>query len=246
VKLEGKSAIVTGASRGIGRAVALRLAREGASVAVIYAGSEEKAAQTCDEAIGLGAPRARAFRCDVGVFEETKAVVLAVREAFGSVDILVNNAGVTRDGLAVAMKEAAFDAVINTNLKGAFNMIRHCGPIFVKQRGGKILNISSVAGLTGNAGQANYSASKAGLIGLTKTVARELASRGICCNAIAPGLIRTDMTASLSDDGKIASAIPLGRAGTPEEVAELAMFLCGPDSDYITGEVIRIDGGLAM
>jgi len=161
---------------------------------------------------------------------------------FGTIDILINNAGVTRDGLIMTMKEEAFDSVIDVNLKGAFNMIRHCAPFFVKKRSGKIINISSVAGIMGNAGQVNYSASKAGLIGLTKSVARELAPRNICCNAIAPGFIETDMTEGIGEGNPLMAAVPLGRVGLPEEVAELAAFLCG--AGYITGEVIRIDGGL--
>jgi 3-oxoacyl-[acyl-carrier protein] reductase len=242
--LSGKVAIVTGASRGIGRAIALRFARAGADVAVVYAGSDGKADEVCKEASGFGV-RAGMFKCDVGDFGAVKETVDAVAGLFGTVDILVNNAGVTRDGLIIAMKESAYDAVMDTNLKGAFNMIRHCAPIFVKRRGGKIVNISSVAGITGNPGQSNYSASKAGIIGLTRTVARELASRSVCCNAIAPGLIETDMSEKIREDGRILSAIPMGRAGLPEEVAELALFLSGRVSDYITGEVIRIDGGLA-
>ena len=160
-------------------------------------------------------------------------------------DILVNNAGVTRDGLVFSMKEEDFDKVVDTNLKGCFNFIKHCYPGFVRKRAGKILNISSVCGIMGNAGQANYSASKAGVIGLTKAVARELAGRGICCNAIAPGLIETDMTEGL-DKTALLSSIPLGRAGKPEDVAALALFLAGPGGDYITGEVIRVDGGMAI
>ncbi|MDR1589609.1 MAG: 3-oxoacyl-[acyl-carrier-protein] reductase [Oscillospiraceae bacterium] len=242
--LEGKTAIVTGASRGIGRAIALRFARAGASVAIIYASDADRADEVRREAAGHGV-RAAAYRCDVSDFEAVKNTVNSVCEFFGTIDILVNNAGVTSDGLIVAMKEQSFDRVIGANLKGAFNMIRHCSPVFVRRRSGRILNISSVAGLSGNAGQANYAASKAGLIGLTKTVAREFASRGICCNAIAPGFIATDMTAAL-DSGKITQSIPLGRAGRPDEVAELALFLCGDGAAYITGEVIRIDGGLAI
>ena len=169
-----------------------------------------------------------------------------MKKAFPSVDILVNCAGITRDGLVAMMKEDQFDAVVNTNLKGTFNMIRQCTPIFMKNRHGKIINISSVAGLMGNPGQANYAASKAGVVGLTKSVARELASRNVCCNAIAPGMIQTDMTASFSEDDAIVQQIPLGRMGKPEEIAELAAFLAGNGSDYITGEVIRVDGGLAI
>lgn len=242
--LKGKVALVTGASRGIGRAIALKFAALGADLAVIYAGNEEKAREVCLAAQELGV-RAEAFRCDVSDFDAAKKTVDAVKSALGSVDILVNNAGVTKDGLILSMKEEAFDMVVDTNLKGAFNMIRHCAPIFLKKRSGKIINIASISGLIGNAGQANYSASKAGLIGLTKSVARELASRNVCCNAIAPGFIQTEMTENLEDSPLLAS-IPLGRMGMPEEVAELAAFLAQDVSNYITGEVIRIDGGLAM
>ncbi len=242
--LNGKVALVTGASRGIGRAIALRLASLGADIAVIYAGNEEKAGEVCLAARALGV-RAEAFRCDVSDFGAAKQTVDAVKNALGTVDILVNNAGITKDGLILSMKEESFDLVLDTNLKGAFNMIRHCSPIFVRKRGGKIINIASVSGLMGNAGQANYSASKAGLIGLTKSVARELASRNVCCNAIAPGFVQTEMTESL-EGAPLLAAIPLGRMGTAEEVAELAAFLAQDGSNYITGEVIRIDGGLAM
>ena len=188
--------------------------------------------------------RAEAFQCDVTDFAAVKETVEAVKKSFDTIDILVNNAGITRDGLIMAMKEEAFDDVIDVNLKGAFNMIRHCTPIFVRKRSGGIINISSIAGIIGNAGQANYSASKAGLIGLTKSVARELASRNVRCNAIAPGFIETDMTAGIGPDNPLMASIPLGRPGLPEEVAELAAFLCG--ASYITGEVIRIDGGMAI
>lgn len=242
--LNGKIALITGSSRGIGRAIALKYASLGADIAVIYAGNEEKADEVCALAREMGV-RARAFRCDVADFDGVKRTVDAVKTALGPVDILVNNAGVTKDGLIASMKEEAYDLVLDTNLKGAFNLIRHCTPMFLKKRGGKIINITSVSGLMGNAGQTNYSASKAGLIGLTKSVARELASRNICCNAIAPGLIKTEMTENL-DGSALLGGIPLGRAGTPEEVAELAAFLAQDSSNYITGEVIRVDGGLAM
>lgn len=241
--LDGKTAIITGASRGIGREIALKLASEGADIAVLYAENASKAAEVCSIAAASGV-RAESYQCDVSDYMASKAVVDEVKTSFGTVDILINNAGITRDCLIATMKEAAFDDVMNTNLKGAFNMIRHCASIFIKNRGGKIINISSVAGVIGNAGQANYAASKAGLIGLTKSVAREFASRNVCCNAIAPGFIETGMIEGLSPDNPLLRAIPMGRAGRPEEVAELAAFLCR--ADYITGEVIRIDGGLAI
>jgi len=241
--LHKKIALVTGASRGIGKAVALKLAELGADVAVVFAGNADQAGAVCEAARKYGV-RAEAFQCDVSDFEAAKATVEAVKKTFGAVDILVNNAGITRDGLIISMKEEAFDDVIGVNLKGAFNMMRHCSAIFVRQRGGKIINISSVAGVIGNTGQTNYSASKAGIIGLTKSAARELASRNICCNAIAPGFIKTDMTEDIGDGNSLMKSIPLGRIGLPEEVAELTAFLCG--ADYITGEVIRIDGGLAI
>lgn len=243
--LNGKVAIITGASRGIGRAVALKFAELGADIAVIYAGNEEKAQEVVNKAREYSV-RAEAFKCDVSDFSAVKETVEEVKKMLGTVDILVNNAGITKDSLIMSMKEEAFDSVVDINLKGAFNMIRHCCPIFVRKRSGKIINISSVAGLLGNPGQANYSASKAGLIGLTKSVARELASRNVCCNAIAPGFIRTDMTENISSDNPLMASIPLGRIGLPEEIAELAAFLAQDYANYITGEVIRIDGGLAM
>ncbi len=243
--LNGKVALVTGGSRGIGRAIALKFAALGADVAIIYAGSTDKAAAVAVEARALGV-RAEAFQCDVSDFAAAKKVVDDVKNALGTIDILVNNAGITRDGLVMAMKEDAFDDVIAVNLKGAFNMIRHCTSIFVRKRSGRIINISSVAGIVGNPGQANYSASKAGLIGLTKSVARELASRGVCCNAIAPGFIETDMTDNIGKDNPMMTSIPLGRVGQTSDVAETAAFLAGDSAGYITGEVIRVDGGLAM
>jgi len=243
MQLNGKIALVTGASRGIGKAVALKLASLGADVAVIYSGNAELAAEVCDEARKSGV-RSAAFQCDVSDFAMAKETIEAVKSEFGTVDILVNNAGITRDGLILAMKEDAFDSVVDVNLKGVFNMIRHCTPIFVKKRFGKIINISSIAGMIGNAGQANYSAAKAGVIGLTKSVARELASRNVCCNAVAPGFIDTDMTKDIGSDNPLMAAIPLGRVGLPEEVAELVAFLCC--ADYITGEVVRVDGGLGI
>lgn len=245
MSLKNKTAIVTGGSRGIGRAVALKFAALGANVAVVYAGNTEAAQAVCDEASALGVT-ALPYQCDVADFAAVKTTVAAIKKVFPSVDILVNCAGITRDGLLAMMKEDQFDAVVDTNLKGSFNFIRQCTPIFMKARQGKIINISSVAGIMGNAGQANYSASKAGVIGLTKAVARELASRNVCCNAIAPGMIETDMTANFSDDDPVVQQIPLGRKGQPEEIAELAAFLAGDGANYITGEVIRVDGGLAI
>ncbi len=243
--LKGKTAVVTGGSRGIGRAVCLKLAQNGCDVAFLYAGNEGKASDTLTELQALGV-KAAAFRCDVSDSNAVKEVFGRILTQFGHIDILVNNAGITRDKLVLGMKCEDFDDVIGVNLRGAFYTIKQVYPLFAKQRSGKIVNISSVAGLMGNAGQANYAASKAGVIGLTKTVAKELASRGVCCNAVAPGFIRTDMTEKFSDDEKVVSTIPVNRVGTPEEVASLVLFLCLPCSDYITGEVIRIDGGLAM
>ncbi len=243
--LKGKVALVTGGSRGIGRAIALGLAGAGADIAVVYAGRQDKAEEVCREAEALGV-RAAAYQCDAADFDQVKQTVAAVTKERGGVDILVNNAGITKDGLIFSMKEEDFDRVVDTNLKGCFNFIKHCYPGFVRKRAGKIINISSVSGIMGNAGQANYSASKAGIIGLTKATARELAGRGICCNAIAPGFIDTDMTADLDKENGLLAQIPLGRPGRPEDVAALAVFLAGPGGDYITGEVIRVDGGLAI
>ena len=243
--LNGKIALISGASRGIGAAIARRFAGEGASVALLYAASAEKAEAVRDECRALGA-KAEAYRCDVADFAACGALIKQVKADFGGLDVLVNNAGITRDKLVLGMKEQDFDEVVDTNLKGAFNLIRHACPLLLRSRAGRIVSVSSVAGLSGNAGQANYAASKAGLIGLTKSVARELAGRGVTCNAVAPGLIRTDMTAGFTDDHPMLASIPLGRVGAPEEVAALVAFLASDEAAYITGEVIRIDGGLAM
>ena len=241
--LKGKTAIVTGGSRGIGAAIAMRFASLGANIAVIYAGNQEAAQEICDACSHVYGVKAAAYQCNVASFDETKAVVASIKADFGSVHILVNNAGITKDGLIPMMSEAAFDAVVDTNLKGAFHMIRHCSGLFLRNKEGCIINISSVSGLMGNAGQCNYSASKAGLIGLTKSVAKELAPKGIRCNAIAPGFIQTDMTADQTDNSLLAM-IPLGRMGTAEEVAEAAVYLA--TANYVTGEVLRVDGGIAM
>ena len=242
--LTGNVALITGASRGIGAACAKKLAALGADIAVIYAGNAEKANEVCTACQALGV-RARAYQCDVADFDAVKQTVAAVKAELGSVDILVNSAGITRDGLVAAMCEADFDAVIDTNLKGTFNMIRHCARLFLRTGRGRIVNISSVAGVAGNAGQANYSASKAGVIGLTKSVARELAPKGITCNAVAPGFVATDMTAALPlTDEQIRAAVPLGRMAKPEEIADAVAFLL--QSDYITGQVLCVDGGVAI
>ncbi|HOP11081.1 MAG TPA: 3-oxoacyl-[acyl-carrier-protein] reductase [Oscillospiraceae bacterium] len=243
--LQDKVAVVTGGSRGIGRAICMKLAQEGASVAFLYAGNTERAEQTLAELKALNA-KAACYRCDVSDFAAVSAVFAEIVRDFGTVDILVNNAGITSDKLMLAMKEDDFDRVVGVNLKGAFNTIKQVYPIFARKRSGKIVNITSVAGITGNAGQTNYASAKAGLIGLTKSVARELAGRGICCNAVAPGFIETDMTAGTPLNQQMLAAVPLARMGKPEEVAELVAFLASSKSDYITGSVIQIDGGLAM
>ena len=241
--LKGKTAVVTGGSRGIGRAIAYELASMGADIAVIYAGNAEAAETVCRRSAEETGVKARAYQCDVADFTAVKETVARIRADFGTVHILVNNAGITRDGLLAIMKEEDYDAVVDTNLKGAFNMIRHCAGLFIRNREGCIINITSVAGLMGNAGQCNYSASKAGLIGLTKSAARELAPKGIRCNAIAPGFIATDMTGSQTDN-PLLGTIPLGRMGEPEDVAEAAAYLA--TAKYVTGEVLRVDGGIAM
>ncbi len=243
--LQGKVAVVTGGSRGIGRAICLKLAEEGASVAFLFAGNTESAEKTLAELKALGT-KAACYRSDVSDFAAVSAVFGEIVKEFGTVDILINNAGITCDKLMLAMKEDEFDRVVNVNLKGAFNTIKQVYPIFARKRSGKIINISSVAGITGNAGQVNYASAKAGLIGLTKSVARELAGRGICCNAVAPGFIETDMTAATPLNQQMLASVPLNRMGKPEEVAELVSFLASSKSDYITGSVIQIDGGLAM
>lgn len=245
MSLNGKTALVTGASRGIGRAIALRLAEDGANVAVIYAGSADKAEAVVNEITALGV-NAKAYRCNVADSAAVNETVKAVTNDLGKIDILVNNAGITRDGLMLRMKDEDFDAVLDTNLKGAFNMIRACYSGFIRKKSGRIINISSVSGIMGNAGQANYSASKAGVIGLTKSVARELASRGITCNAVAPGFIQTDMTENLGDNNSLLNSIPLGRMGKPEDIAAAVAFLASDSAAYITGEVLKVDGGLAI
>ena len=241
--LKGKTAVVTGGSRGIGKAICLKFAENGADIAFLYAGNRVKAEETLKELEALGV-KARAYQCNVADADAVAATVKEITKEFGGIHILVNNAGITKDKLVPMMKAADFDAVVDTNLKGVFYMIKGVYPLFLKQKSGKIINISSVSGLMGNPGQANYSASKAGVIGLTKSVAKELASRGVCCNAIAPGFIATEMTEDLTNN-TLVEAIPMKRFGEAEEVAKLALFLASEQSDYITGEVVRIDGGLA-
>ena len=238
-------ALVTGGSRGIGRAISLKLAGAGCDVAVLYAGREDAAKETVAAIEALGV-RAMAVKCDVADSAQVAEAVKQVSEALGVPDVLVNNAGIIRDGLAMRMSEADFRAVIDTNLTGAFNMIRACLPQFIRRRSGRIINITSVSGMMGNAGQANYSASKAGLIGLTKTIAREVASRGITVNAVAPGFIETDMTKGMSEAALKAglSAVPMGRIGSPEDVANAVRFLACDEAAYITGCVLKVDGGM--
>lgn len=245
--LKGKVALVTGAARGIGKEIAFTLAKAGAAVVVNYNGSKERAEAVVKEIEDMGG-NAVAYKCNVADDEESARMVKDVLAQYGKVDILVNNAGITRDNLIMRMTDADYDAVLDTNLKGAFHMIRHLSRAFIKQRGGKIINISSVSGVMGNAGQANYAASKAGLIGLTKSVARELASRNICVNAVAPGFIQTEMTDVLSEgvQENLKQMIPLGKMGSPKDVANMVLFLAGENSDYITGQVIHVDGGMVM
>lgn len=246
-RLDGRVALVTGASRGIGAAVAQRLASEGAVVAVNYAGNARAAADVVAAIAGAGGT-AEAFQADVSDARACQALVEAVHERFGRLDILVNNAGITRDGLLVRMSDDDWDAVIATDLSSAFYLSRAAGKIMMKARTGSIVNMSSVVGMVGNAGQANYAAAKAGLIGMTKSIARELASRGVRANAVAPGFISTDMTDAIPDAAKAAlsGTIALGRLGSPDDVAACVAFLACDDASYITGQVIAVDGGMTF
>lgn len=241
--LKGKTAVVTGGSRGIGEAIAYKLASMGANVAVIYAGNASAAETVCEKCRQEYSVEAKAYPCNVADFSAAKETTAKIKADFGSAQILVNNAGITRDGLLALMKEEDFDAVLATNLKGAFNMIRHMTGLFIRAREGAIVNITSVAGMMGNAGQCNYSASKAGLIGLTKSVAKELAPKGIRCNAVAPGFIETDMTGNQAAN-PLLNLIPLGKMGKPDDVADAVAYLV--TANYVTGEVLRVDGGIAM
>lgn len=245
--LIGKTAVVTGASRGIGRAVAIKLASLGANIVLNYRSSIESVQQVLEDIKAAGS-NAVAVQGDVSSFSDAEKIIKAAVDNFGSIDILVNNAGITKDGLLMRMKEEDFDGVIDVNLKGTFNCIRHAAPFMVKQRSGRIVNMSSVVGITGNAGQVNYSASKAGVIGITKSTARELASRGITVNAVAPGFIQTDMTDVLPEKAKegLLNGIPLKRFGKPEDIAEAVAFLVSDSGSYITGQIINIDGGMVM
>nr|MBO2506476.1 beta-ketoacyl-ACP reductase [Bacilli bacterium] len=246
-KLEGKTAVVTGASRGIGRAIALELAKEGVNVVVNYSGSKEKAEEVVEEILKMG-QKAIAVQANVADNESVQNLMKTALDEFGSIDILVNNAGITRDNLLMRMKEDEWDDVIETNLKGVFLCTKAVTRQMMKQRSGRIINIASVVGVTGNAGQANYTAAKAGVIGLTKTTARELASRNILVNAVAPGFITTEMTDALPEDVKntMLTQIPLGKFGQPEHVAKAVVFLASEDAEYITGQVLHVDGGIAM
>ena len=245
--LNGKVAVVTGASGGIGKAIALAYGKAGASVAVHYHGNKAKAEAVKTEIEAAGG-KAEIFCCNVADFDECSAFIKSVIKTFSRLDILVNNAGITKDGLMMGMSEKDFDDVIDTNLKGSFHCIRFASRQMMKQRSGKVINISSVSGVLGNAGQANYASAKAGLIGLTKSMARELASRGVTVNAVAPGFIETDLTKVLSEQVKEAAVkqIPLGSFGKPEDVAELVLFLASDKAKYISGQVICVDGGMAM
>ncbi|SET83838.1 3-oxoacyl-[acyl-carrier protein] reductase [Salinibacillus kushneri] len=245
--LDGKNALVTGASRGIGRAIALELARNGANVAVNYAGNEQKAKEVVQEIERLGG-KAFPVQANVSNAEDVKGMVKSVIDTFGSLDVLVNNAGITRDNLLMRMKEEDFDEVIDTNLKGVFLTTKAVTRQMMRQKSGRIINIASIVGIAGNPGQANYVAAKAGVIGLTKTTAKELASRNILVNAVAPGYISTDMTDELDDETRemMLSTIPLNRLGNPENVAKVVKFLASDDADYMTGQTLHVDGGMVM
>ena len=245
--LNGKVALVTGGARGIGKAIAMKLAAQGADIAILDAGNPEVTEQTAAELRGLGV-KAFGARCDITDYDQVTAAVAQIKEALGGVDILVNNAGITRDKLALRMTPEDFDAVLSVNLKGTFLMIKALYADFMKKRAGRIINIASISGLMGNVGQANYSASKAGVVGLTKTIARELASRNVTCNAIAPGFIETPMTASMNQDAlqEAMKSIPMRRMGKPEDVAAAAAFLASDEAGYITGTVLNVDGGFFM
>ena len=243
--LKNKIALITGAGRGIGRAIAIALAKEGAEVVINYNGSEERAKEV-KQTIEENGGKASIYKCNVSDFVACEAMIKDIVKEYGHLDILVNNAGITKDGLIMKMKEEDFDSVLNVNLKGTFNTIRHSARQMLKQRSGKIINISSVSGILGNVGQANYAASKAGVIGLTKTMARELGSRGITVNAIAPGFVDTEMTEVISEEIRenACKQIILGRFGKPEDIANTAVFLASDKADYITGQVISVDGGM--
>jgi 3-oxoacyl-[acyl-carrier protein] reductase len=246
-EFEGKVAVVTGASRGIGKAIALKLAEKGALVVINYNGSRERAEEVKKIVEDRG-QKAEVYQCNIADYDASQEFIKTVIERFGRIDILVNNAGITKDNLLMKMTEEDFDAVLDTNLKGTFNCMRFTARQMIKQRSGRIINLSSVSGVMGNAGQANYSASKAGVIGLTKSAARELASRGITVNAVAPGFINTEMTEVLSDKVKDSTfaQIPVGYFGEPEDIAEAVVFLASQKARYITGQVLGVDGGIAM
>ena len=245
--LKGKCAVITGASRGIGKCIATKFAKEGANVVINYRNNEEEALKVKQELEDLGS-QVLVVKADVSELEQAENLIKEAKKEFGRVDILVNNAGITKDNLIIRMKEEDFDSVIKTNLKGAFNCLKAVTPIMLKQKYGKIVNMASVVGVVGNPGQVNYCASKAGLIGMTKSLAKEIGSRNITVNVIAPGFIDTDMTKILSDDQKkkILSQIPLNKFGNVEDIANVALFLGSENSNYITGQVIHVDGGMAM
>lgn len=245
--MKGKNAVITGATKGIGRAICLKLASLGANIVVNFRSNENEALELVKELKEMGV-KAEAFKGDVSNFEEAQGLIKFAKEKLGSVDILVNNAGITKDTLILRMKEEDFDSVINVNLKGCFNTSKAVSQIMIKQRGGSIINISSVVGITGNAGQCNYAASKAGILGFSKSLAKELGARGVRVNCVAPGFIETDMTKDLKDEYKetLISGTVLKRMGTPEDVAKAVAFLASEESAYITGQVINVDGGMVM